>query len=211
MNDTNITVKDLAIKYQVSEQAIRAFCKAHNIRKEIVQLKQGKREIYCFDENALKLIHNHYSQESKTTQASATNKRNASDTTQLLIDSLREQIKTLTAQLEIKDKQIEEQNKQIKHLQEQITEQSQERKAERQERQTLLARLLKLENKPEIETTLTPAEQPPAPSTPAAKQTPAEQQPRSRSDRGQQQAGRQPKKGIFQTSKLFNWTKKKGR
>lgn len=108
MNNTDITVKDLAKQYNVSEQAIRAFCKAHNIRKEIVQLKQGKREIYCFDENALKLIHNHYSQESKATQASTTSKRNASDTTQLLIDSLREQISTLTAQLETKDKQIAE-------------------------------------------------------------------------------------------------------
>lgn len=182
-----MTVKELAIKYGVSEQAIRAFCKAHNIRKEIVQLKQGKREIYCFDENALKLIHNHYSQESKATQASATEKRNESNATQLLLDSLREQVRTLTAQLEIKDKQIEEQNKQIEHLQEQITEQSQERKAERQERQTLLARLLQIERKPEIDTTTAPA--------------PAEQSPAQTA-----QEPTAPKKGIFTT--LFN---RKGR
>lgn len=201
MNNTNVTVKDLAIKYQVSEQAIRAFCKAHNIRKEIVQLKQGKREIYCFDENALKLIHNHYSQESKATQASTTSKHNASDTTQVLIDSLREQISTLTAQLDIKDKQIAELTAVITNLSTAVNG----------------AQTLHAADKPELTQKDKPIDiQAPAPSAPAPKQAPAEHTERERKAFSQQygysssQYKNQPrKKGTYQASKLFGWMKKR--
>lgn len=196
--NNNITVKDLARQYNVSEQAIRAFCKKHNIRKEIVHTKQGKRETYCFDEEALKLIENHYTNESQTTQGNATSKRKESNTTQLLIDSLQEQIKTLTAQLDTKDRQIEEQNKQIAELhrlldQEQQLHQSAQNKIPSAEKNNKVI---------EAHTTApAPAEQ--SPTQTAQEQT--QSKPRS-TQRQQPTARKTPKKGIFTT--LFN---RKGR
>ena len=194
--NNNITVKDLAKQYNVSEQAIRAFCAKNNIRKEIVQSKQGKRKIYCFDEEALKLIDNHYSEESKATQASATETSKESNITQLLLDSLREQIKTLTAQLETKDRQIEEQNKQIAELHRLLDQ-------EQQLHQSAQNKIPSAENSNKV---IEVHETAPAPSAP--KQTAQEQtQSKPRSEQRREPAERKtPKKGIF--TNLFN---RKGR
>ena len=195
--NNNITVKDLAKQYNVSEQAIRAFCKKHNLRKEIVHTKQGKRETYCFDEEALKLIDNHYSEESKATQASATETSKESNITQLLLDSLREQIRTLTAQLETKDKQIEEQNKQIAELhrlldQEQQLHQSAQSKIPSAERNNKLIEA--------HETAPAPAEQTAQEQTQSKPRTTQRREPAER---------KTPKKGTYQASKIFSWMKKR--
>ena len=207
MNDNNITVKDLAKQYNVSEQAIRQFCKKHNIRKEIVHTKQGKRETYCFDENALKLIENHYSEESKATQASTTETSNESNITQLLLDSLREQIRTLTAQLDTKDRQIEEQNKQIAELhrlldQEQQLHQSAQNKIPSAEKNNKVI---------EAHTTApAPAEQSPAQT---AQERKAERERKAFSQQygysSSQYKNLPRKKGTYQASKLFGWMKKR--
>ena len=194
--NNNLTVKDLAKQYNVSEQAIRQFCKKHNIRKEIVRTKQGKRETYCFDEEALKLIENHYTNESQATQGNATSKRKESNTTQLLIDSLQEQIKTLTAQLDTKDRQIEEQNKQIAELHRLLDQ-------EQQLHQSAQNKIPSAENSNKVIEVHETAPAPSAPKPQAQEQTP--NKPRTPQLR-EPTARKTPKKGIFTT--LFN---RKGR
>ena len=178
-----MTIKDLAKELNVSEQALRSWCKKNNIRKERAQ---GTKATYVIDCDAEKQIRIHYStnnsnesKESKATkvqkqsnESKATNSTNvdsvvSNDLQQAYIESLQQQIEELKA-----DKV---------YLKERLTVAEQERDNLTRERQTILAELLELRQpkvielkEPEVKTA---AEQPKAPSPQRPRKI--RQQPRS--------------------------------
>lgn len=123
-----MTIKELSAELQVSEQALRQWCKKNNVRKESTNETKGKKAGYFLDENTIEQIKDYYSGKGKETKASVKGKESKgklpfseTDVKQAQIDGLTAQVKALEAQieelrehnkllvsqLEVKDKQID--------------------------------------------------------------------------------------------------------
>ena len=124
-----MTIKELSQELQVSEQALRQWCKKNNVRKERTK---GTKATYVLDFDTVAQARAYYSSESKesneTNQRKESNesKESNSETAQKhfksdietiqseYIESLKAQVQLLTEQLKVKDKQIADLSEQMK-------------------------------------------------------------------------------------------------
>ena len=124
-----MTIKELSQELQVSEQALRQWCKKNNVRKERTK---GTKATYVLDFDTVAQARAYYSGESKesneTNQRKESNesKESNSETAQKhfksdietiqseYIESLKAQVQLLTEQLKVKDKQIADLSEQVK-------------------------------------------------------------------------------------------------
>jgi hypothetical protein len=124
-----MTIKELSQELQVSEQALRQWCKKNNVRKERTK---GRKATYVLDFDTVAQARAYYSSESK--ESNETNQRKESneskesnlETAQKhfksdietiqseYIESLKAQVQLLTEQLKAKDKQIADLSEQVK-------------------------------------------------------------------------------------------------
>jgi hypothetical protein len=175
-----MTIKELSQELQVSEQALRQWCKKNNVRKERTK---GRKATYVLDFDTVAQARAYYSSESK--ESNETNQRKESneskesnlETAQKhfksdietiqseYIESLKAQVQLLTEQLKAKDKQIADLSEQVKDFSLKLDKQ-----------QALHAGT--------IQTQLIDKQAPAEPTTAAATKRPAQ---RPRSERQQQQ------------------------
>ena len=127
-----MTIKELSQELQVSEQALRSWCKRNGVRKESENEAKGRKAGYFLTENDIEQIRNYYSKKGNERKYSAKGKESKSGQT----------FDLLQAQLCEKDKQISE-------LQKQLSDAAEERKQLTAERQTTLAKLFTLQDKNE--------------------------------------------------------------
>lgn len=127
-----MTIKELSQELQVSEQALRQWCKRNGVRKESENETKGRKAGYFLTENDVEQIRNYYSTKGNERKDSAKGNESKSGQT----------FDLLQAQLCEKDKQIQE-------LQRQLSDAAEERKQLTAERQTTLAKLFSLQDKNE--------------------------------------------------------------
>lgn len=123
-----ITIKELAQELNVSEQALRSWCK----RNEIKKTTKGKITSYFLDDNAVESIRNYYTSQRKRNTTNTQRKHNESD----------HALDVLQAQITEKDKQISALTSQVQSL---IADAATEREKERNERQAILSQLFSLQ------------------------------------------------------------------
>ena len=102
-----MNIKQLSQELNVSEQALRSWCKRNGVRKESESETKGKKAGYILTENNIEQIKAYYTTKGK--QEKETKKGNESKTLDILAEQLRE-----------KDKQLSERDKQINNLLEQL-------------------------------------------------------------------------------------------
>ena len=123
-----ITIKELAQELNVSEQALRSWCK----RNEIKKTTKGKITSYFLDDNAVESIRSYYTSQRKRNTTNTQRKHNKSD----------HALDVLQAQITEKDKQISALTSQVQSL---IADAATEREKERNERQAILSQLFSLQ------------------------------------------------------------------
>ena len=123
-----ITIKELAQELNVSEQALRSWCK----RNEIKKTTKGKITSYFLDDNAVESIRSYYTSQRKRNTTNTQRKHNESD----------HALDVLQAQITEKDKQISALTSQVQSL---IADAATEREKERNERQAILSQLFSLQ------------------------------------------------------------------
>ena len=123
-----ITIKELAQELNVSEQALRSWCK----RNEIKKTTKGKIASYFLDDNAVESIRSYYTSQRKRNTTNTQRKHNESD----------HALDVLQAQITEKDKQISALTSQVQSL---IADAATEREKERNERQAILSQLFSLQ------------------------------------------------------------------
>ena len=123
-----ITIKELAQELNVSEQALRSWCK----RNEIKKTTKGKITSYFLDDNAVESIRIYYTSQRKRNTTNTQRKHNESD----------HALDVLQAQITEKDKQISALTSQVQSL---IADAATEREKERNERQAILSQLFSLQ------------------------------------------------------------------
>ena len=123
-----ITIKELAQELNVSEQALRSWCK----RNEIKKTTKGKITSYFLDDNAVESIRSYYTSQRKRNTTNTQRKHNESD----------HALDVLQAQSTEKDKQISALTSQVQSL---IADAATEREKERNERQAILSQLFSLQ------------------------------------------------------------------
>ena len=123
-----ITIKELAQELNVSEQALRSWCK----RNEIKKATKGKITSYFLDDNAVESIRSYYTSQRKRNTTNTQRKHNESD----------HALDVLQAQITEKDKQISALTSQVQSL---IADAATEREKERNERQAILSQLFSLQ------------------------------------------------------------------
>ena len=111
-----ITIKELAQELNVSEQALRSWCK----RNEIKKTTKGKITSYFLDDNAVESIRSYYTSQRKRNTTNTQRKHNESD----------HALDVLQAQITEKDKQISALTSQVQSL---IADAATEREKERNE------------------------------------------------------------------------------
>ena len=148
-----MNIKELSRELEVSEQALRSWCKRNGVRKESDSETKGKKAGYLLTENDVESIKIYYSAKGK--REKETKKGNESKTLDILAEQLVEkdkQIASLLEQLKAKDAQLLQLNDKLTAAQDQIkelSEQLQELKAENQKKEQaqekLTARITELE------------------------------------------------------------------
>lgn len=123
-----ITIKELAQELNVSEQALRSWCK----RNEIKKTTKGKITSYFLDDNAVESIRSYYTSQRKRNTTNTQREHNESD----------HALDVLQAQITEKDKQISALTSQVQSL---IADAATEREKERNERQAILSQLFSLQ------------------------------------------------------------------
>lgn len=123
-----ITIKELAQELNVSEQALRSWCK----RNEIKKTTKGKITSYFLDDNAVESIRSYYTSQRKRNTTNTQRKHNESN----------HALDVLQAQITEKDKQISALTSQVQSL---IADAATEREKERNERQAILSQLFSLQ------------------------------------------------------------------
>ena len=123
-----ITIKELAQELNVSEQALRSWCK----RNEIKKTTKGKITSYFLDDNAVESIRSYYTSQRKRNTTNTQRKHNESD----------HALDVLQAQITEKDKQISALTSQVQSL---IADAATEREKERNERRAILSQLFSLQ------------------------------------------------------------------
>ena len=123
-----ITIKELAQELNVSEQALRSWCK----RNEIKKTTKGKTTSYFLDDNAVESIRSYYTSQRKRNTTNTQRKHSESD----------HALDVLQAQITEKDKQISALTSQVQSL---IADAATEREKERNERQAILSQLFSLQ------------------------------------------------------------------
>ena len=123
-----ITINELAQELNVSEQALRSWCK----RNEIKKTTKGKITSYFLDDNAVESIRSYYTSQRKRNTTNTQRKHNESD----------HALDVLQAQITEKDKQISALTSQVQSL---IADAATEREKERNERQAILSQLFSLQ------------------------------------------------------------------
>lgn len=123
-----ITIKELAQELNVSEQALRSWCK----RNEIKKTTKGKITSYFLDDNAVESIRSYYTSQRKRNTTNTQRKHSESD----------HALDVLQAQITEKDKQISALTSQVQSL---IADAATEREKERNERQAILSQLFSLQ------------------------------------------------------------------
>lgn len=113
-----MTIKELAAELNVSEQALRQWCKKNNVRKERTK---GTKATYILSFDVVESIKKHYSsaQSNESKESKATkehNKSNESKESVAILDELRAQIAELRADKQFLQAQIAEKDKQIDKL-----------------------------------------------------------------------------------------------
>ena len=108
-----MTVKELSQELNISEQALRQWCKKNNVRKERTQ---GKKATYILDCDTVNKAKSYYYGESN--ESSETKEHNQSNESKESSsgDASSQIIATLTKQLEVKDSQIKELSAQVTEL-----------------------------------------------------------------------------------------------
>ena len=102
-----MNIKELSRELEVSEQALRSWCKRNGVRKESESEAKGKKAGYLLTENDVESIKIYYSAKGK--QEKETKKGNESKTLDILAEQLVEkdkQIASLLEQLKAKDAQL---------------------------------------------------------------------------------------------------------
>lgn len=170
-----MTIKELSQELQVSEQALRQWCKKNNVRKERTK---GTKATYVLDFDTVAQAKAYYSSESK--ESNETNQRKESNESKESNSETIQRNEHETKYIQQLEQQILDLKADKQYLQERLTAAEQERASLTQERdkltkerQTILAELLELKQPKEIELKA-PAE----PVTAAATKRPA-QRPRS--------------------------------
>ena len=134
-----MTIKELSQELQVSEQALRSWCKRNGVRKESESETKGKKAGYFLTENDIEQIRNYYSKKGNERKDIAKGKESKSNQT----------LDILQAQLSEKDKQISELQKQLADAATERKQLTEEREKLTAERQTTLAKLFSLQDKNE--------------------------------------------------------------
>lgn len=102
-----MNIKELSRELEVSEQALRSWCKRNGVRKESESEAKGKKAGYLLTENDVESIKIYYSSKGKREKESK--KGNESKTLDILAEQLVEkdkQIASLLEQLKVKDAQL---------------------------------------------------------------------------------------------------------
>ena len=134
-----MTIKELSQELQVSEQALRSWCKRNGVRKESESKTKGKKAGYFLTENDIEQIRNYYSRKGNERKDTAKGKESKNNQT----------LDILQAQLSEKDKQISELQKQLADAATERKQLTEEREKLTAERQTTLAKLFSLQDKNE--------------------------------------------------------------
>ena len=109
-----MNIKQLSQELNVSEQALRSWCKRNGVRKESESETKGKKAGYLLTENNIEQIKAYY--DTKGKQEKETNKANESKTLDILAEQLREkdkQIASLLEQLKAKDELLLQANEKL--------------------------------------------------------------------------------------------------
>ena len=112
-----MTIKELSKELNISEQALRAWCKKNNVRKERTQ---GTKATYVLDYDTILNARAYYLNESSESKATKEENQSKQSNENARYQNNNKLIDSLTEQLQIKDNQINKLTEQIGTLLQQI-------------------------------------------------------------------------------------------
>lgn len=120
------TIKELSAELKISEQALRAYCKKNNIRKERTQ---GKKPTYIIDCDTEEQIRKHYSEGCESESNETKEEKQSKEGNESKESELSQVLEVLRQQLEVKDRQIQSLTEALSREQAQLKEAQEQLKA----------------------------------------------------------------------------------